>query len=81
LDFVNIKILTARSVKGDKLPVCLLSFFLYSLLFFIELRLTSLLLTAARRPLVGPMRLLRERGGELVTVCECVRDVQGRKVK
>jgi len=25
--------------------------------------------------------LARERGGELVGVCECVRDMQGRKVK
>jgi len=42
---------------------------------------SSLLWTPARRPSVGPMRLPRERGGELVGVCELVRDVQERKVK
>jgi len=30
---------------------------------------------------VDPVRLPSDRGGELVGMCECVRDVQGRKVK
>ena len=42
---------------------------------------SSPLWTPVRRPSVGPMRLPGERGGESVGVCECVRDVHGRKAK
>jgi len=35
----------------------------------------------AQRLSAGPVRLPRERGGELVGECECVRDMQGWKVK
>ena len=39
---------------------------------------SSLLCTPARRQLRGPMRLARERGGELVGVCVCVTCREGR---